>query len=120
MSPLAQKIYKHLLNQVRRNHSSITYGKLATAIDVHPRSPALHQALGEVTNACRHAKLPALPAIVCRADSKRPSDGYYKAAHPRAHTDEARVSAWEREHAKVLESIAEFPAKLATSKVAVA
>lgn len=93
MSPLANQIYKHLLTQVRRRSTSITYGELATAVDVHPRSPALHQALGELTNACRHAKLPALPAIVCRADSRRPSDGYYKAAHPRAHTDEARVSA---------------------------
>lgn len=118
MSPLAHKIYKHLLTQVRRKNASITYGELAAAIDVHPRSPALHQALGEVTNACRHAKLPALPAIVCRADSKRPSAGYYKAAHPRAHTDDARISAWEREHAKVLESTADFPAKLASSNEA--
>ena len=114
MSPLANQIYKRLLSQVRRKNPSLTYGELATAVDVHPRSPALHSALGEVTNACRHAKLPALPAIVCRADSRRPSEGYYKVAHPRAHTDEARISAWEREHAKVLESAAEFPPKLAT------
>jgi hypothetical protein len=113
MSPLANQIYKHLRSQVRRNHPSITYGELATAVDVHPRSRTLHVALGEVTNACRHAQLPALPAIVCRADSKRPSDGYFKAAHPRAQTDEARLSAWEREHAKVLGSADNFPAKLA-------
>jgi hypothetical protein len=91
----------------------LTYGQLAAAVEVHQRSPALHAALGEVTNACRHAHLPCLPALVCRADSKRPSDGYYKVAHPRAHTDEARISAWEREHAKVLEAAATFPAKLA-------
>ena len=113
MSPLANRIYKHLLSQVRRNNPSITYGELATAVDVHRRSRTLHVALGEVTNACRHASLPALPAIVCRADSMRPSDGYYKAAHPRAQTDDARISAWEREHAKVLSSAAAFPAKLA-------
>jgi hypothetical protein len=113
MSPLANQIYKHLLSQVRRNNASITYGQLATAVDVHPRSRTLHVALGEVTNACRHAHLPALPAIVCRADSKRPSDGYYKAAHPRAQTDEARLSAWEREHARVLRSADNFPTKLA-------
>ena len=112
MSPLANQIYKHLLSQVRRNNPSVTYGELATAVDVHPRSPALHVALGEVTNACRHAKLPALPAIVCRASSKRPSGGYYKAAHPRAQTDEARRSAWEREHAKVISSVDAFPTKL--------
>jgi hypothetical protein len=113
MSPLANQIYKRLVSHVRRNNPSITYGELATAVDVHPRSRTLHAALGEVTNACRHAHLPALPAIVCRADSKRPSDGYYKAAHPRAQTDDARVSAWEREHAKVLSSASAFPTKLA-------
>jgi hypothetical protein len=113
MSPLANQIYKHLLSQVRRKKPSITYGQLATAVDVHPRSPALHVALGEVTNACRHAQLPALPAIVCRADSKRPSDGYYKAAHPRAQTDEARIAAWQREHTKVLNAVENFPTKLA-------
>jgi hypothetical protein len=113
MSPIANSIYKHLLSTVRKNKTSITYGDLAKAVRVHPRSPALHTALGEVTNACRHAQLPALPAIVCRADSKRPSDGYYKAAHPRAHTDEARVSAWEREHAKFISAAGDFPSTLA-------
>jgi hypothetical protein len=112
MSPLANRIYKQLLSHVRRQHASITYGELAKAVDVHRRSPKLHAALGEVTNACRHQQLPALPAIVWRADSKQPSDGYYKVAHPRAHTEDARVSAWEREHARVLREIAHFPAKL--------
>ncbi|HSD90460.1 MAG TPA: hypothetical protein VLB44_23190 [Kofleriaceae bacterium] len=113
MSPLANQIYKHLLSQVRRHRSSITYGELATAIEIHPRSPKLHSALGEVTNACRHANLPALPAIVWRAGIKRPSNGYYRVAHPRAHTDEARVAAWEREHARVVSAVAEFPPRLA-------
>ncbi|HEY5920612.1 MAG TPA: hypothetical protein VIV11_03030 [Kofleriaceae bacterium] len=112
MSPLAHRIYKQLLAQVRRNKPSITYGQLASAVDVHPRSPALHAALGEVANACRHQQLPCLPAIVWRADAKRPSAGYYKVAHPRAHTDEARVSAWEREHARVIGAVAQFPTKL--------
>jgi hypothetical protein len=112
MSPLARRVYKHLLTRVRRSKPSITYGELASAVDVHPRSPALHAALGEVSNACRHSQLPCLPAIVWRANTKRPSDGYYKVAHPRAHTDDARVSAWEREHARVLAEAARFPAKL--------
>ena len=112
MSPLAHRIYKQLLAQVRRNRPSITYGELAKTVDVHHRSPALHTALGEVSNACRHSQLPCLPAIVWRADAKRPSDGYYKVAHPRAHTDEARIAAWEREHARVLDAISEFPTKL--------
>ena len=64
-------------------------------------------------NACRHAQLPCLPAIVWRADTRRPSDGYYKVAHPRAQTAEARLAAWEREHARVLREVAQFPTKLA-------
>ena len=112
MSPLAHRIYKQLLAHVRRRKASITYGELAAAVAVHARSPKLHAALGELSNACRHRQLPCLPAIVWRADSKRPSDGYYKVAHPRAHTDDARVAAWEREHARVLREIAQFPTKL--------
>jgi hypothetical protein len=113
MSPLANRVYTKLLARIRRNKPSITYGELAAAVDVHHRSPALHAALGEVSNACRHAQLPCLPAIVWRADTKQPSDGYFKVAHPRAHTDEARVAAWEREHARVLSAVAQFPTKLA-------
>jgi hypothetical protein len=112
MSPLATHVYKVLVHNLRRNVHSVTYGDLAERVDVHKRSPALHAALGELTNACRHAELPCLPAMVWRADSRRPSDGYYKVAHPRAHTDEARVAAWEREHARVIASAAQFPPKL--------
>ena len=113
MTPLAHRVYKQLVSRVRRDKPSITYGELARAIEVHPRSPKLHAALGEVTNACRHAQLACLPAIVWRSDTRRPSDGYYKVAHPRAHTDEARVAAWEREHARVLREAERFPARLA-------
>ena len=113
MSPLANQVYKQLLSHVRRNKPSITYAELATVIEVHPRSRHLHTALGEVANACRHQQLPCLPAIVWRADTNRPSDGYYRVAHPRAHTDAARVAAWEREHARVLREAEQFPTKLA-------
>ena len=113
MSPLAKKLYTQLRKRVVAGQHSITYAALAKASgDVHPRSPSLHAALGEVTNACRHAGLPVLPAIVWKAGSNRPSTGYYKVAHPRAHTDDARVAAWEREHARVLREIEQFPTKL--------
>ncbi len=114
MSPLAQKLYRHLKKRVIAGHVSITYRQLATSLrNIHPRSPALHVALGELTNACRHAKLPVLPAIVWRAGLDRPSTGYYKVAHPRAHTDEARISAWQREHARVIAEAEAFPVQLA-------
>jgi hypothetical protein len=91
----------------------MTYAELGSAVDVHHRNSKLHAALGEVTNACRHHQLPCLPAMVWRADAKRPNDGYYKVAHPRAHTDDARHAAWEHEHDRVVAAPARFPAKLA-------
>jgi hypothetical protein len=115
MSPLADRIYKQLVIALRRNKISMTYGELAASVDVHHRNPHLHAALGEVTNACRHAHLPCLPAMVWRAGARRPSDGYYRVAHPRAHTDEARVAAWEREHARLVASVDAFPTKLPSS-----
>ena len=112
MSPLARRIYSQLRRRVNTAQPSITYGELATELAIHQRSPKLHAALGEVTNACRHAALPCLPALVWRADMRRPSAGYYKAAHPRAATDAARISAWQREHAAVIVAAARFPPRL--------
>jgi hypothetical protein len=115
MSPLARTIYKQLLRRARSAEPAITYAELARSLgkqSVHPRSPRLHAALGEVSNACRHSQLPCLPAIVWRSDTRRPSDGYYKVAHPRARTDEARIGAWEREHARVVAESARYPPQL--------
>jgi hypothetical protein len=115
MSPFARIIYKQLLRTARSAQPSITYGELAGALGkqaVHPRSPRLHAALGEISNACHHAHLPCLPALVWRSDTHRPSTGYYQVAHPRARTDEARVAAWEREHAAVLRELASYPKEL--------
>ena len=115
MTPLAHEIYRQLLRRARSARPAITYAELASALGrraVHPRSPKLHAALGEITNACRHLALPCLPAIVWRADTHRPSRGYYKVAHPRAHTEAARIAAWEREHTKVIAEVGRFPAKI--------
>ena len=115
MSPLATAIYKQL-RRTLTSKNSITYGELAEAVskthETHHRSPKFHAALTEVALACREHELPCLPAIVWRSNTNRPSDGYYNVAHPRAHTDEARISAWEREHARVVAHAARFPAKL--------
>jgi hypothetical protein len=116
MSPLAIEIYKQLIKRVRSNQPSITYAELAGSLGkkhaTHPRSPKLHAALGEVTQACRHSDLPALPAIVWRSSPRRPGGGYYKIAHPRAHTEEAQLAAWEREHARVISEAEKFPPTL--------
>src|SRR5437867_4330926 len=116
MSPLANEIYKQLVRMLKQRRHSTTYGELADEVSrkipTHHRSARLHAALGEVTEACRAADLPCLPAIVWRSGSRRPSNGYYKLAHPRARTDESRIAAWEREHARVVGGADRFPAKL--------
>jgi hypothetical protein len=112
MSPLATTIYRRLRAQLTKREPPITYGALAASLDLHPRSPAFHAALGEVAHVCRHRGLPCLPALVWRADTRRPSDGYFAVAHPRAHGDVARIAAWEREHDAVLRAAGRYPPRL--------
>lgn len=116
MTPLATAVYRVLRQRLATSSTSITYGQLADAVSrtipIHRRSSRLHDALGEVTTACRGAQLPALPAIVWRAGTKRPSDGYFEIAHPRVRTAEGRITAWEAEHEKVIRMKDKFPAKL--------
>lgn len=115
MSPLASEIYKQL-RRTLHSKNSITYGELARAVSrkhpTHHRSPAFHTALTEVTEACRAHDLPVIAAIVWSSTTNAPSEGYYRAAHPRARTDESKKAAWEREHAAVVREAANFPATL--------
>jgi hypothetical protein len=116
IGPLAREIYRQLVRWLRASKPSITYGELAAEVShkipIHPRSSKLHAALGEVTEACRARELPMLPAIVWRSDTRRPSDGYYKLAHPRSRSYKAQVAAWEQEHARVVRDLERFPATL--------
>ena len=116
MSPLAHEIYRQLLRHLRAGHPSITYAGLAQKVSkkhaTHQRSPHFHTALGEVSVACRAQHLPCLPAGVWRASGRSPGDGYYPVAHPRAKTDEARQTAWEREHGAVLAALDRYPVAL--------
>jgi hypothetical protein len=84
-------------------------GRAAPALATHPRSARLHAALGEVTRACQASRLPCLTALVVRADSRRPSGGYYATAHPRARSDRGRIAAWERELVRVIAALHCFP-----------
>jgi len=113
MSPLATHIYRHLLRHLRSNHHSITYGELAASLGklaTHHRNPHFIAALSEVSTWCRANDLPCLPAIVWSRVRKRPSDGYYKVAHPRVRSEAGRVAAWEREHERVIREAERFPA----------
>ncbi|MGE0395536.1 MAG: hypothetical protein AB7T06_02335 [Kofleriaceae bacterium] len=116
MTPLAHEIYRQLLRRLRSNHTSITYAELAAAVarkqPAHHRSPSFHAALGEVTAACKAKGLPCIPAMVWRASGSRPGSGYYLLAHPRAKTEAAQLSAWEREHASVVLHAASYPPAL--------
>ncbi len=118
MSPLAHEIYRRLLRHLRTGAASITYAELAVAVSkkhpTHHRSQSFHAALGEVTEACRTARLPCLPAIVWRAAGQRPGGGYYRAAHPRARSEKSQLEAWEREHSDVVRDAAKFPPSLPT------
>jgi hypothetical protein len=115
MTPLATEIYKQL-RATLRTKTSITYGELAKLVSkkqpTHHRSPKLHAALTEVTQACRAHDLPAVTAMVWSATTNQPSAGYYEAAHPRSRTDESRHAAWEREHAAVIRDAVQYPATL--------
>ncbi len=116
ITPLARQIYRHLVRTIRRGTASLTYRELATALSektpTHPRSSKLHAALTEVTHACRKRDLPAVTAIVWKAGTKRPSDGYYPIAHPRVRSFKAQVEAWKEEYARVLRDIEQLPGSL--------
>jgi hypothetical protein len=115
MTALATEIYKALRRTIQTKHS-ITYGELAELVSkkhpTHQRSRSFHAALTELTATCRETGVPCIAAVVWSASTGRPSAGYYKAAHPRARTDESKRSAWEREHAAVVWNAAKFPAAL--------
>jgi hypothetical protein len=116
MTELAIEIYRALRRRIQAKHSTITYKELAEIVSkkhpTHQRSSSFHGALTELTTKCRENGVPCIAAVVCSASTNRPSEGYYKAAHPRAKTDESKKSAWAREHAAVVSNADKFPAAL--------
>lgn len=116
LTPIARQIYRHLVKVLRRGTASITYGDLAVAVSekipIHRRSSKLHEALTELTLACRARELPAVTAMVWKSGAHRPSDGYYEIAHPRARSWTGQLEAWREEHARVLREAQDLPATL--------
>ena len=86
MTPLAEVIYDILRGRTSRDDPRITYAELAEHVRdagdefeyVHHRNRQLYVALTEVGQECRRLKLPPLPALVVRADTRRPGDAYYE------------------------------------------
>src|SRR5438876_1007749 len=103
LSPLAHAIYQSLRQRIGQADPRITYKELACLLrDGSPafehlthRSRELYTALWEVGDVCRHLALPPLPALVVRADTRRPGDAYF-AGSPLAHRGE-RTAAWLRD-----------------------
>src|SRR5262245_4076643 len=103
LSPLARAVYRLLRQRVRRADPRVTYKELAGLLrgadaafeHVTQRSRELYAALCEVGDACRHLDLPPLPALVVRADTRRPGDAYFTGG-PFARRGE-RTAAWQRD-----------------------
>lgn len=105
MSPLAEAIYEILRNRTSLPDPRITYSELAERLrDVsedfeymHHRSRPLYTALWEVGAECRRLDLPLLPALVVRADTRRPGETYYGGKDPGIVFKGERVAEWRRE-----------------------
>jgi hypothetical protein len=85
MSPLAEAVYEILRRCVADADPRITYAELARQLRdfsdafefAHHRNRELYTALAEVGAECRRRRLPPLPALVVRADTRRPGAAYY-------------------------------------------
>src|SRR5207302_8229285 len=117
MSPLAAAIYTLLCSRLSQADPRITYAELAEQLreqsedfeHIYHRSRELYAALGEVGRACRRLRLPPLPALVVRADTRRPGAAYYagKTGQPGE-----RIAAWRRDLEAVCATV--YPKKLTT------
>ena len=105
MSPLAEAVYDILRRRTATAEPRITYAELARRLrdaaddfeHVTHRSQQLYAALCEVGDECRRLRLPLLPALVVRADTRRPGDAYYEGTCGGAVYKGEKVAAWRRE-----------------------
>jgi hypothetical protein len=105
MSPLAEAVYDILRRRVAADDPRITYAELARQLrdisddfdTITHRSQQLYAALCEVGDECRRLRLPLLPALVVRADTRRPGDAYYEGTSGGAVYKGEKVAAWRRE-----------------------
>jgi hypothetical protein len=115
MSPLAESIYEILRLRTSRPDPRITYAELAEQLretteefaNIYARSRHLYAALGEVGQECRRRGLPSLPALVVRADTRRPGAAYFQGKCSGSVYRGEKVAAWRRELEAVAQAI--FP-----------
>jgi hypothetical protein len=116
MTQLAEVIYDILRQRTTLSDPRITYAELARTIRdrdedleyVHHRNRQLYLALAEVGAECRRLRLPPLPALVVRADTRRPGAAYYEGKGSAIYRGE-QIAAWRRD----LEAVrgASYPAR---------
>jgi hypothetical protein len=105
MSPLSEAVYEILRAQASKAEPRITYKELAERLrdtsddfaHVNHRSQQLYASLWDVGRECRRLRLPGLPALVVRADTRRPGDAYFEGPGSRLFYKGERVAAWRRE-----------------------
>jgi hypothetical protein len=105
MSPLGATVYDILRARGALLEPRITYAELAARVrkasrkfaHVTHRSRQLYVALGDVGAECRRLGLPSLPALVVRADTRRPGAAYFEGkCSGRVYPGE-EIAAWWRE-----------------------
>jgi hypothetical protein len=116
VSPLARAAYNILRLRVGQAEPRITYSALAEQLreiaeefeHAWHRSPEFFEALREIGRECRRRKLPPLPALVVRADTRRPGAAYYAGRCTGSATRGDRIAAWRRDLERVKQS--QYPA----------
>jgi hypothetical protein len=109
MSELARLFYARLLELLRIGPDTRTNYR-ALAVHFRPewrlswRGGPMHQALGELVRWCRDRGLGLLPAIVVRADTGIPGDGFFEVAFPGVRDQRERRRLWRAEIERIRRS----------------
>jgi hypothetical protein len=114
---LAEIIYDILRLRTSQDDPRITYAELAEQIRdagddfeyVHHRNRQLYLALAEVGAECLRLKLPPLPALVVRADTRRPGEAYYAGRCTGGVYRGERIAGWRKDLEAVKGTI--YPAR---------
>jgi hypothetical protein len=117
VSPLAEAVYGILRLRPSLPEPRITYAELARALQdteesfatISHRSRELYAALDEIGQECRRLDLPPLPALVVRADTKRPGAAYHGGRSQAAVPTAELVAAWREDLEAVKGAI--YPAR---------
>jgi hypothetical protein len=102
MSPLGAAVYEILRQRTRLPEPRISYAELARQLTeeseafehLFHRSRELYAALAEVGRECLRMRLPPLPALVVRADTRKPGDAYYTGRCRGGMTRGSAIAAW--------------------------